>query len=115
VGRLIYLKDVVTLFLDERKCVGCGMCIEVCPHAVFSMNNGHAMIRDRDACMECGACARNCPAEAVSVKAGVGCAAAVINSVLGRTGNACCCVIEPNETPGNRTCGNGTGRTGTSC
>lgn len=93
-GKLIYLKDVVTLQLDHDKCVGCGMCLIVCPHAVFSMNNGSAWIDKRDACMECGACAQNCPAEAISVKAGVGCAAAVINTALGRESSSCCCIIE---------------------
>jgi hypothetical protein len=28
------------------------------------------------------------------VQAGVGCAAAVINSMLGRTGPSCCCITE---------------------
>jgi len=95
---LIYLKDVVTLQLDHDKCVGCGMCLIVCPHAVFSMNNGSASIENRDACMECGACAQNCPAEAVRVQAGVGCAAAVINTALGRESSSCCCIIEQDET-----------------
>jgi ferredoxin len=85
-----YLKDVVTLKLDEEKCTGCGTCLEVCPHAVFQMNSRHVEIRDRDACMECGACSRNCPFDAISVKTGVGCAAAVINSMLGRTDQPCC-------------------------
>ncbi len=95
---LIYLKDVVTLQLDHDKCVGCGMCLIVCPHAVFSMNNGKARVENRDACMECGACAQNCPAEVVRVQAGVGCAAAVINTALGRESSSCCCIIEQDET-----------------
>ena len=86
----LYLKNVVTLRLDEDKCTGCGMCLDVCPHEVFKMNGKHVTIRDRDACMECGACAQNCPANAVSVESGVGCAAAVINSMLGREGECCC-------------------------
>lgn len=94
-GGLTYLKDVVTLQMDAEKCVGCGMCLTVCPHAVLAMDNGSAFISDRDACMECGACARNCPSEALTVQAGVGCAAAVINSALGRDGASCCCVIDP--------------------
>jgi NAD-dependent dihydropyrimidine dehydrogenase PreA subunit len=93
-GELIYLKDVVTLQLNVEKCVGCGMCLIVCPHAVFGMNERHAQVEDRDACMECGACSKNCPAGAITVKAGVGCASAVINSILGRQSSACCCVIE---------------------
>ncbi len=96
-GRMLYLKDVVTLKLDEEKCVRCGMCLVVCPHAVLSPNNGRVRIENRDACMECGACAQNCPTQALRVNAGVGCAAAVINSALGRKDSACCCVIEPKK------------------
>jgi NAD-dependent dihydropyrimidine dehydrogenase PreA subunit len=96
-GQLIYLKNVVTLQLDQEKCTGCGTCLEVCPRQVFTMNGKKVWIANRDACMECGACALNCPFEAVAVEAGVGCAAAVINSALGRTGDSCCCVIEPKK------------------
>jgi NAD-dependent dihydropyrimidine dehydrogenase PreA subunit len=101
-NRLVYLRNVVTLRLDSKRCVGCEMCLQVCPHAVFAMDNGKVHIQDRDACMECGACARNCAAEAISVDAGVGCAAAVINSALGRTNSSCCCVIESNDSKRDR-------------
>ena len=95
--QFIYLKDVVSLAFDQEKCVGCGMCTVVCPHEVILLDGGKACIENRDACMECGACALNCPTEALSVDAGVGCAAAVINSALGREGSACCCVIDNKE------------------
>ncbi len=108
-NQLTYLKDVVTLQLDEAKCTGCGMCLEVCPHAVFRMNTGHVEIRDRDACMECGACSRNCPFGAVSVRSGVGCAAAVIGTLLGRTDQPCCgpvdCGSSPSAAKGKGCCG----------
>ncbi|MFC1763153.1 mercury methylation ferredoxin HgcB [Planctomycetota bacterium] len=85
---LRYIKNIVTLNLDTNKCFGCRRCLEVCPHAVFNMQESKAIIRDRDACMECGACAKNCPADAISVEAGVGCAQAVFNSW--RTGKLEC-------------------------
>jgi NAD-dependent dihydropyrimidine dehydrogenase PreA subunit len=94
---MIYLPDVTTLRLEEEKCVGCGMCLTVCPHEVFVRDNGKVHVRDRDACMECGACSRNCPAEAIYVKSGVGCAAAVINAALGRKKASCCCVEEEKD------------------
>ena len=94
-ARMIYLKNVVTLGMHRDKCLGCGICLLVCPHAVFALNNGVAMIQDRDACIECGACAVNCPVDAINVRPGVGCAAAIINTALGRKGDSCCCVIDP--------------------
>jgi ferredoxin len=96
-GQLIYLKDVVTLRLDQKKCTGCGMCLLVCPQAVLSFTNSKVDIVNRDACMECGACARNCPADAFSVRPGVGCAAAVINSMLGRKKESCCSIESSGE------------------
>ena len=92
---LRYLRDVVTLRLERDKCVGCGLCLEVCPQGVLALEDGKAVLLDRDACMECGACANNCPSGALSVQAGVGCAQAVINSVLGRQTSGCCCSLEP--------------------
>ncbi|MBW1712648.1 MAG: 4Fe-4S binding protein [Deltaproteobacteria bacterium] len=89
-GRMVYLKNVVSLALDQEKCTGCGLCLAVCPHQLLSLENGRASISDRDRCMECGACAINCPSGSIIVQAGVGCATAVINSALGRQGAPCC-------------------------
>ncbi len=77
-----YLRNVATLALDESRCVGCGMCVSVCPHEVFVIEDQRAHIADRDGCMECGACARNCAQGAIIVRAGVGCLEAIIRSAL---------------------------------
>jgi ferredoxin len=90
-GSLRYLSDVATLELDPEKCTGCTMCVQVCPHAVFVVDNGKAKIVDRGACMECGACANNCPEEALTVRAGVGCASAVLIGNLRGTEPTCDC------------------------
>lgn len=97
---MTYLKNGETLCLDGNACVGCGACVDVCPHAVFSVSDGKARGDRRASCMECGACARNCPVNAISVKSGVGCAAAIIAGKLtgkapscgceSRGGGACC-------------------------
>jgi len=86
-----YLSNVVTLKLDKCKCTNCGMCITVCPHAVFQMDQKRVQIADRDSCMECGACAKNCPVEAISVDAGVGCVVAIIKGALRGTEPDCGC------------------------
>lgn len=94
-AELRYFADVVTLELDEEKCIGCGMCVEVCPHEVYIMENRKAVIVDRDACMECGACAMNCSADAIQVDAGVGCATAVIAGAIRGTEPTCGCAEDP--------------------
>ncbi|MCE5236382.1 MAG: mercury methylation ferredoxin HgcB [Clostridiaceae bacterium] len=86
-----YLKNVATLQLTTEACIGCGRCAEVCPHRVFKMDGRKARIEDRDRCMECGACAINCPANAITVDAGVGCAAAVIMGWLTGSEPSCDC------------------------
>jgi NAD-dependent dihydropyrimidine dehydrogenase PreA subunit len=71
-----------TLSLDPEKCIGCTMCIKVCPHDVFAMVQKRACVIHSASCMECGACRMNCPAEAISVQSGVGCASAMIRASL---------------------------------
>jgi ferredoxin len=72
-----------TLKYDTEACIGCGICVAVCPHAVFDTCGGRKarLLRPED-CMECGACRTNCPAEAIKVDSGVGCAAAMIRAAL---------------------------------
>lgn len=81
-----YLQNVTSLRYDLQLCIGCGRCVEVCPHAVFALNGSKAGLVDADACIECGACARNCPPGAISVDAGTGCASGLINQWLRQRG-----------------------------
>ncbi len=86
-----HLQNVATLDYDQEKCVGCGICVAVCPHRVFVLNNDKAEVQDREACMECGACALNCPTEAMTVTPGVGCAAYIIQTWLPKNSAPQCC------------------------
>ncbi len=105
-GGMRYLEEVVTLEFDPALCNGCGMCVIVCPHAVFTMSNGEraaavsaltrsvAVLEDRGACMECGACAINCKPGAIEVRSGVGCASGVIAGLIKGTEPTCGCSDE---------------------
>ncbi len=71
-----------TLEFEPFFCIGCKMCISVCPHGVFIFEDGVAKPVHPEACMECGACQRNCPSAAIRVNSGVGCASAMIRAAL---------------------------------
>ena len=85
-----YLKNVSTLKLMTDKCIGCNICVNVCPHRVFEVSNGKARVTN-DKCIECGACALNCPVSAIEVNAGVGCASAIIRGWLTGSEPTCDC------------------------
>jgi len=91
---LRYIDGVVTLELDAAACTGCRVCTQVCPRGVLAMRGPKVEIVDRDACIECGACERNCAYGAISVDAGVACAAAIISGWIRGTEPSCgtdCC------------------------
>ncbi len=51
-------------WIDENKCVGCGICIRECPVDAISMKEGKAKI-NMEKCIRCGKCHDICPQEAV--------------------------------------------------
>jgi ferredoxin len=93
----VYLKNVVSLEFDSSKCTKCKMCINVCPHAVFTFDTDKIKITNRDKCMECGACMKNCSFDAVKVDSGVGCAEAIIYSILTGKKPKCGCTQSDNN------------------
>ena len=90
-AQLRYIEEAITLLVDESLCNGCGLCVAVCPRAVFVMDGRRVALADRGACLECGACALNCVAGAISVDPGVGCAQAIIKGWLTGTEPSCDC------------------------
>ncbi len=50
--------------ISKNRCVGCGLCVEICPVKAVSIENGIAVI-DKNKCINCGSCTSNCPQGAV--------------------------------------------------
>ena len=56
--------------VNKNKCVGCGLCIELCPRSVITLKNDIADI-DNDNCVGCQMCVRQCPQQALRHLSGV--------------------------------------------
>jgi nitroreductase/NAD-dependent dihydropyrimidine dehydrogenase PreA subunit len=56
----------VSTVIEADKCIGCGLCVKVCPSGTISMQGGKAVVTgDRSLC--CGHCAAVCPVDAITV------------------------------------------------
>jgi len=53
--------------VDEEKCVGCGVCEDVCPQEAITVYDVARV--NAELCTECGVCVNECPNEAISLPA----------------------------------------------
>ncbi len=51
-------------YVRQRKCIGCGRCVQICAHDAPSVVDRKASI-DQDKCVGCGRCIGVCPVDAV--------------------------------------------------
>lgn len=58
-------KEPVPAF-SSRRCIGCGACVDACPHGVHRLQPARTIHRER--CEGCGACVRSCPTSALTLK-----------------------------------------------
>ncbi len=58
------------VIINNSKCSGCGICIDVCPRGCFELNKerGIVNIKEQEKCIQCGACIIQCPQDALSFK-----------------------------------------------
>jgi len=52
------------LYVDEKRCSGCGKCVDVCPAGAIAISQGTAII-DQERCSQCEACFHACPEQAI--------------------------------------------------
>ena len=52
------------LYVDEKRCSGCGLCVDVCGVGAITLRDEVAAI-DQSLCTECEACTATCPEGAI--------------------------------------------------
>ena len=62
------MQNSVTTSVDPDLCIGCGLCVEVCPAKTLSMQDGKALVTGTYS-MGCGHCEAVCPVNAIQVEA----------------------------------------------
>ena len=58
----------VTTHIDQETCIGCELCVKVCPNETISMQGDKAVVTG-DRSLQCGHCVAVCPVDAVKVEA----------------------------------------------
>lgn len=61
-------KDLITYFIFEDKCTGCGACSKLCPQQAIDGEPNKLHVIDSAKCIRCGICRDACPFEAIVVK-----------------------------------------------
>lgn len=60
-----HAKGAVTVRGCTQGCIGCGICVKICPHDAISIQNNLAVI-DYSLCTSCGLCAAVCPKKLIT-------------------------------------------------
>jgi Fe-S-cluster-containing hydrogenase component 2 len=51
-------------WVDNKKCIGCGRCVQICPKQAISMDKDNKAHIDQKLCNKCGRCILECPVRA---------------------------------------------------
>lgn len=69
------VNSLVEVKVDHSKCNGDSICVDVCPVAVFELQElseypgeKKSVVVDNDACIVCQACEVQCPTQAITVE-----------------------------------------------
>jgi heterodisulfide reductase subunit A-like polyferredoxin/coenzyme F420-reducing hydrogenase delta subunit len=60
--------EPITSSIDQEKCIGCELCIELCPYQAIEMNEEGKPEVIKVLCKGCGTCGASCPKKAITMR-----------------------------------------------
>lgn len=62
----------MVLKVDAKKCIGCGLCVSMCPDVFELKDDGKSYVKDASGCAkgkcDCASVAESCPVKAITYK-----------------------------------------------
>ncbi|QYR21459.1 ferredoxin family protein [Paenibacillus sp. sptzw28] len=55
------------VIIDKDKCIGCDICVQVCPMGILALDENKKAYMKYDECWYCTPCEVDCPVDAVTV------------------------------------------------
>ncbi|NIM45772.1 MAG: 4Fe-4S dicluster domain-containing protein, partial [Nitrososphaeria archaeon] len=59
--------EAITAVVDHNLCIGCGLCVELCPYGAHRLEERKSVIVEA-LCKGCGVCGAACPQRAISMR-----------------------------------------------
>ncbi|MFX0081095.1 MAG: FAD-dependent oxidoreductase [Candidatus Hodarchaeota archaeon] len=70
-SRFLSSEDIIASGLvsevDDELCIGCGVCVKLCPYNAISKNEQEVAVVNKLMCKGCGVCGASCPENAITV------------------------------------------------
>ncbi|MEW9672199.1 ferredoxin family protein [Ammoniphilus sp. 3BR4] len=55
------------IVVDRDKCIGCDICVQVCPMGILALDEDKKAYMKYDECWYCTPCETDCPVDAITV------------------------------------------------
>jgi NAD-dependent dihydropyrimidine dehydrogenase PreA subunit len=55
----------MAIVAEEKRCIGCAICVLICPQDAMRMPSSFIVHIDKDKCNKCGDCLACCPVDAL--------------------------------------------------